>query len=83
MTKPSVVCDAHTAMPSLEGRRAAITGGTTGIGRAIAVLLASEGAKGCCQTKCTIQKGVQARGAACLVLASPLAHSATSTRRPR
>ncbi|MDT0574916.1 SDR family oxidoreductase [Croceicoccus sp. F390] len=35
--------DAHTAMPSLKGRKALITGGTTGIGRAIAVLLASEG----------------------------------------
>lgn len=35
---------AHTAMPSLAGRRAAITGGTTGIGRAIAILLAAEGA---------------------------------------
>src|SRR6185503_3110500 len=35
--------DAHTAMPSLKGRKAVITGGTTGIGRAIAVLLASEG----------------------------------------
>jgi len=35
--------DAHTAMPSLEGRKAVVTGGTTGIGRAIAVLLASEG----------------------------------------
>jgi NAD(P)-dependent dehydrogenase (short-subunit alcohol dehydrogenase family) len=37
--------DAHTEQPSLNGRRAVITGGTTGIGRAIAVLLASEGAK--------------------------------------
>lgn len=37
--------DAHTAQPSLEGRQVAITGGTTGIGRATAVLLASEGAK--------------------------------------
>jgi len=35
--------DAHTAKPSLSGRKAVITGGTTGIGRAIAVLLASEG----------------------------------------
>lgn len=35
--------DAHTRMPSLEGRKAIITGGTTGIGRAIGVLLASEG----------------------------------------
>lgn len=35
--------DAHTEMPSLAGRKAIITGGTTGIGRAIAVLLASEG----------------------------------------
>jgi NADP-dependent 3-hydroxy acid dehydrogenase YdfG len=35
--------DAHTEMPTLEGRKAVITGGTTGIGRAIAVLLASEG----------------------------------------
>jgi 3-oxoacyl-[acyl-carrier protein] reductase len=37
--------DAHTEQPSLHGRRAVITGGTTGIGRAIAVLLASEGAE--------------------------------------
>jgi 3-oxoacyl-[acyl-carrier protein] reductase len=37
--------DSHTAYPSLSGRKAVITGGTTGIGRAIAVLLASEGAK--------------------------------------
>src|SRR5690349_24946918 len=35
--------DAHTEQPSLKGRKAVITGGTTGIGRAIAVLLASEG----------------------------------------
>lgn len=35
--------DAHTEQPSLKGRKAIITGGTTGIGRAIAVLLASEG----------------------------------------
>jgi NADP-dependent 3-hydroxy acid dehydrogenase YdfG len=41
----SNLADAHTAMPSLQGRRAIITGGTTGIGRAIAVLLASEGVK--------------------------------------
>ena len=37
------LADAHTEMLSLQGRRAVITGGTTGIGRAIAVLLASEG----------------------------------------
>ncbi len=37
--------DAHTLYPELAGRRAIITGGTTGIGRAIAVLLASEGVK--------------------------------------
>jgi 3-oxoacyl-[acyl-carrier protein] reductase len=37
--------DAHTEMPSLQGRKAIISGGTTGIGRAIARLLASEGAK--------------------------------------
>lgn len=36
--------DAHTQQPTLRGRKAVITGGTTGIGRAIAVLLASEGA---------------------------------------
>lgn len=39
------LADAHTGQPSLGGRRAVVTGGTTGIGRAIAVLLASEGAK--------------------------------------
>ncbi len=37
--------DAHTELVPLKGRAAIITGGTTGIGRAIAVLLASEGAK--------------------------------------
>jgi NADP-dependent 3-hydroxy acid dehydrogenase YdfG len=35
--------DAHSKMSSLDGRKAIITGGTTGIGRAIGVLLASEG----------------------------------------
>lgn len=35
--------DAHTGQTALNGRKAIITGGTTGIGRAIAVLLASEG----------------------------------------
>ncbi|HEX5176144.1 MAG TPA: SDR family oxidoreductase [Chthoniobacteraceae bacterium] len=35
----------HTEMPSLNGKRVFITGGTTGIGRAIANLLGSEGAK--------------------------------------
>jgi NADP-dependent 3-hydroxy acid dehydrogenase YdfG len=43
--RPVDAADAHTDMPSLAGKRVAITGGTTGIGRAIAVLLASEGAK--------------------------------------
>lgn len=37
--------DAHTEQPSLEGKKVLITGGTTGIGRAIAVLLASYGAE--------------------------------------
>jgi NAD(P)-dependent dehydrogenase (short-subunit alcohol dehydrogenase family) len=40
---PHNLSDAHTEMPSLKGRKAIITGGTTGIGRAIGVLLASEG----------------------------------------
>lgn len=39
------LADAHTAQPSLSGRRVLVTGGTTGIGRAIAVLLAAEGAR--------------------------------------
>ncbi|HUD27755.1 MAG TPA: SDR family oxidoreductase [Novosphingobium sp.] len=39
------LADAHTEQPTLQGRQAIISGGTTGIGRAIAVLLASEGAK--------------------------------------
>jgi NADP-dependent 3-hydroxy acid dehydrogenase YdfG len=39
------LADAHTARPTLKGRQAVISGGTTGIGRAIAVLLASEGVK--------------------------------------
>jgi 3-oxoacyl-[acyl-carrier protein] reductase len=42
---PRNLSDAHTEQPSLQGRRAIISGGTTGIGRAIAILLASEGAK--------------------------------------
>ncbi|KQX18638.1 MULTISPECIES: SDR family oxidoreductase [unclassified Sphingomonas] len=37
--------DAHTDEPPLSGRKAIVTGGTTGIGRAIAVLLASEGVR--------------------------------------
>lgn len=37
--------DAHTETPELDGRRAIVTGGTTGIGRAIAVLLASYGVR--------------------------------------
>lgn len=39
------VADAHTESLELKGKRAVITGGTTGIGRAIAVLLASYGVK--------------------------------------
>lgn len=42
---PRNLSDAHTQFVPLAGKRAAITGGTTGIGRAIAVLLASEGAQ--------------------------------------
>lgn len=37
--------DAHTKLEDLKGRRVLITGGTTGIGRATARLLASEGAR--------------------------------------
>ncbi|MFV3074881.1 SDR family oxidoreductase [Niveispirillum fermenti] len=37
--------DADTDEPSLSGKRAIITGGTTGIGRAIAILLASYGVR--------------------------------------
>lgn len=39
------VARAHTAMPTLRGRRVIVTGGTTGIGRATAILLATEGAR--------------------------------------
>ncbi|HYD23714.1 MAG TPA: SDR family oxidoreductase [Croceibacterium sp.] len=42
---PRNLTDAHTEKPSLQGRKVLISGGTTGIGRAIAILLASEGAK--------------------------------------
>lgn len=45
LAEPLDIADAHTAQPGLAGRKAIITGGTTGIGRAIGVLLASEGAK--------------------------------------
>jgi len=39
------LADAHTEQPGFAGRKAIITGGTTGIGRAIAVFLATEGVK--------------------------------------
>jgi len=39
------LADAHTEQPDLKGRKAIVTGGTTGIGRAIAILLASYGVK--------------------------------------
>lgn len=42
---PIELSDAHTMQPDLSGRKAIVTGGTTGIGRAIAVLLASYGVK--------------------------------------
>ena len=45
LADPIDLADAHTAQPSLKGRKAVVSGGTTGIGRAIAVLLASEGAR--------------------------------------
>jgi NAD(P)-dependent dehydrogenase (short-subunit alcohol dehydrogenase family) len=41
----NVKADAHTAMPTLAGRKAVVTGGTLGIGRAIARLLAAEGSE--------------------------------------
>lgn len=41
----TALSDAHTEQPPLEGRKAIVTGGTTGIGRATAVLLASYGVK--------------------------------------
>jgi 3-oxoacyl-[acyl-carrier protein] reductase len=45
LAEPVDLAEAHTEQPSLAGRKAIVTGGTTGIGRAIAVLLAAEGAK--------------------------------------
>lgn len=42
---PPRLSDAHTEQPELAGRKAIVTGGTTGIGRAIAVLLAAYGVK--------------------------------------
>ena len=41
----AALSDTHTRVESLKGRRVLITGGTTGIGRATARLLASEGAR--------------------------------------
>lgn len=43
-TYPELLSDAHTQCPPITGKRIVITGGTTGIGRATAILLASEGA---------------------------------------
>ena len=41
---PELLADAHTECPSVAGKVVVITGGTTGIGRATAILLASAGA---------------------------------------
>ena len=45
IARPDARADTHTAQPGLQGKRAIVTGGTTGIGRAIAMLLAGQGAK--------------------------------------
>lgn len=61
-----IVTRAHTPVTSLKGRRAVITGGTTGIGRATAVLLASEGARVfvCGRDPQHLQDALEAIGAA-------------------
>ena len=41
----STMADAHMDMPGLRGRKAVVTGGTTGIGRAIATGLAAQGVR--------------------------------------
>jgi len=43
--RASAISDAHTAITPIAGKGVLVTGGTTGIGRAIARLLAAEGAK--------------------------------------
>ena len=45
MANTAGAADAHTVMPSLVGRKAIVTGGTLGIGRAIARLLAASGSE--------------------------------------
>ena len=42
---PITLAHVHTQQPDLRGKRAIITGGTTGIGRAIALLLAAHGVR--------------------------------------